>query len=70
MMPGGWELVLILVVIVLLFGSKRIPESMRSIGQGIRAFKDEMSSDKDKSKDTRNDQTTSNRPSDDRPRQS
>ena len=39
-MPGGWELVLIVFVILLLFGAKRIPELARGIGRGIREFKD------------------------------
>ena len=34
------ELVLILVVVLLLFGGKKIPELMRGIGTGIREFKD------------------------------
>lgn len=45
MMPGGWEWVLIIIVVVFFFGARRIPEMFRSVGQGIRAFKDEMSSD-------------------------
>lgn len=35
----GWEWIIILVVILLLFGGKRIPELMRSIGKGIKSFK-------------------------------
>jgi sec-independent protein translocase protein TatA len=37
--PGLPELLLILVVIVLLFGGKKIPEVMRGLGQGIKEFK-------------------------------
>jgi sec-independent protein translocase protein TatA len=37
--PGGWELILILVVIVLLFGAKKLPELARGIGQSIKEFK-------------------------------
>ena len=40
--PGGWELVLILAVGVALFGSKRLPDSARSIGRSLRIFKAEM----------------------------
>ncbi len=36
---GGAELILIMVVILLLFGAKRIPEIARGLGQGIREFK-------------------------------
>ncbi len=36
----GWEPVLILAVVLLLFGGKKIPELMKGIGKGIRGFKD------------------------------
>lgn len=36
--PGGPELILILVVILLLFGGKKIPELARGIGKGIKEF--------------------------------
>ncbi|MDP4680024.1 MAG: twin-arginine translocase TatA/TatE family subunit [Cyclobacteriaceae bacterium] len=39
-MPGGWELVIIVLVIILLFGAKKIPELAKGIGKGIREFKD------------------------------
>ena len=39
-MPGGGELILIIVAILLLFGGKKIPELMRGIGKGMREFKD------------------------------
>jgi sec-independent protein translocase protein TatA len=38
-----WELVLILVVVLLLFGAKRLPEMGRSLGKGMREFKDAVS---------------------------
>lgn len=37
--PGGWEWILIIIVIVLLFGAKKIPELMRGLGSGVREFK-------------------------------
>jgi sec-independent protein translocase protein TatA len=37
---GGGSLILIFLVIVLLFGAKRIPELARGLGKGIREFKD------------------------------
>jgi sec-independent protein translocase protein TatA len=37
---GGGSLILIFLVIVLLFGAKRIPELARGLGRGIREFKD------------------------------
>jgi sec-independent protein translocase protein TatA len=36
---GGWEWVVVILAVVLLFGSKRIPDVARSLGQGIREFK-------------------------------
>jgi sec-independent protein translocase protein TatA len=41
-MPQGWEWIIILVVVLLLFGGKKIPELMKGIGKGIRGFKDGM----------------------------
>ena len=39
--PVGWqEMILILVVLLLLFGAKRLPEMGRSLGRGMREFKD------------------------------
>ncbi len=37
-MPGGTELIVILFVVLLLFGGKKIPELMRGLGKGIREF--------------------------------
>ena len=38
-MPGGWEIVLIALLILLMFGAKKLPELARGLGQGIREFK-------------------------------
>ena len=38
-MPGLLEIVVILVVVLLLFGAKRLPEIGRALGEGIREFK-------------------------------
>lgn len=38
LMPSGWEIFVILFVILLLFGGRKIPELMRGIGKGIREF--------------------------------
>ena len=40
-LPRGWELVLVVLVIVLLFGSKRLPDAARSVGRSLRIFKAE-----------------------------
>ncbi|MEJ8756453.1 twin-arginine translocase TatA/TatE family subunit [Pontibacter sp. H259] len=37
---GGPELILILLVVIIFFGAKRIPELARGLGKGIREFKD------------------------------
>jgi sec-independent protein translocase protein TatA len=37
-LPGGMELFLLIFVVLLLFGGKKIPELMRGIGKGIREF--------------------------------
>ena len=39
--PSGWELVILLAVLVLLFGATKLPTAARSIGQSIRIFKAE-----------------------------
>ena len=39
-MPQGTEWLIILVVVLLLFGGKKIPELMKGIGKGVRGFKD------------------------------
>lgn len=37
-LPGGMELIVILFVVLLLFGGKKIPELMKGLGKGIREF--------------------------------
>lgn len=40
-LPNGWELILVLLVGILLFGSKKLPGAARSLGQSLRIFKAE-----------------------------
>lgn len=47
-MPGGMEWVLIIFVIVLLFGARKIPELMKGLGSGIKEFKKAASMDEEK----------------------
>lgn len=37
---GVWEIVLIILALLLLFGGKKIPELMKGLGKGMREFKD------------------------------
>lgn len=39
--PGGWELVLVVLVIVLFFGAAKLPELARGSGRALRIFKAE-----------------------------
>ncbi|NNC50128.1 MAG: twin-arginine translocase TatA/TatE family subunit [Flaviramulus sp.] len=47
---GPWQIALIVVVVLLLFGGKKIPELMRGLGSGIKEFKD-ASKEEDKKED-------------------
>lgn len=39
---GPWELVIIALVVLLLFGGKKIPELMKGLGKGLKSFKEGM----------------------------
>ena len=39
--PSGWELAIVFLVILLLFGAKRLPEMARGSGRALRIFKEE-----------------------------
>ncbi len=39
---GPWEIVIIALVILLLFGGKKIPELMKGLGKGVKSFKQGM----------------------------
>ena len=43
---GPWEILLILIVILILFGARRLPELARGLGQGINEFRDAVDSSK------------------------
>ena len=45
---GFQELILIVLIILLIFGAKKIPEFMKGLGKGIRSFKDGMNGTDDK----------------------
>lgn len=42
-MPGGYEWILILIVVLVLFGGRKIPELMRGLGRGVKEFKEGVS---------------------------
>ena len=44
---GPFEIVVILIIALIVFGPKRLPELGRSMGRGIREFKNSVTSDKD-----------------------
>jgi sec-independent protein translocase protein TatA len=49
---GPMELIIVLVIVLLIFGAKRLPELGKSLGSGMREFKDSVSG-KDKDDDDR-----------------
>ena len=48
---GPWQIILIAIVILLLFGGKKIPELMRGLGGGIKEFKKASKEDEDDKSD-------------------
>ena len=42
---GPWQIVLLVVLVILLFGGRKIPELMRGLGTGIKEFKDASKED-------------------------
>jgi sec-independent protein translocase protein TatA len=56
-LPQGAEWIIILVVVLLLFGGRKIPELMKGIGKGIRGFKDGLKEIED---DVKSDESSSN----------
>mgnify|MGYP001484802681 FL=1 len=43
---GPWEILLVLIVVLVLFGAKRLPELARGLGLGINEFRDAVDSSK------------------------
>lgn len=50
-MVGPWQIAIILVLVLLLFGGKKIPELMKGLGSGIKEFKDATKEDEDKTEE-------------------
>lgn len=42
MVFGTWEIIAIVLVVLLLFGGKKIPELMKGLGKGVKSFKEGM----------------------------
>lgn len=53
-MPGPLEVVLILLVVLLLFGAKRLPEIGRALGEGIKEFKKALGGSKEDDSQNKN----------------
>jgi len=51
--PGPWQIVIILVIVLLLFGGKKIPELMRGLGKGVNEFKKGKEEGEDDKKETK-----------------
>jgi len=49
---GPWEIILIVLALLLLFGGRKIPEIMKGFGKGIKEFKDATSGNKEENKDS------------------
>lgn len=46
-MVGPWQIVLIVALVLLLFGGRKIPELMRGLGGGVKEFKNAVKEDED-----------------------
>ncbi len=46
-LPSGSEWIIVALLILLLFGGKKIPELMRGLGKGVKSFKDGVNEAKD-----------------------
>lgn len=55
---GAPELILILVLLIVFFGAKKIPDLMKGMGRGIKEFKDAVNKDYSKDIDGDNNNTT------------
>ena len=51
-MFGAWEIVLIVLVVLLIFGGRKIPELMKGLGQGMKEFKKATKDNSDDEKDS------------------
>ncbi|MBC34606.1 MAG: twin-arginine translocase TatA/TatE family subunit [Bacteroidetes bacterium] len=54
-MVGPWQIVIIAIIVLLLFGGKKIPELMKGIGRGVKEFKEGINPDEEKEKQEKKD---------------
>lgn len=50
-MFGGQEIILVLIIVVILFGGKKIPELMKGVGKGLKEFKKQTKDDETEKKE-------------------
>ena len=55
-MFGHWEIILIVLAILLLFGGKKIPELMKGLGSGVKEFKKGINEDNEPEKEKKADE--------------
>ena len=61
---GPWEILLVLIVVLVLFGAKRLPELARGLGLGINEFRDAVDSSKKEIMDVIDSEKADNKTSD------
>lgn len=52
--PSPWQIIVILVIVLLLFGGKKIPELMKGLGSGVKNFKKAINEDDEEDKKPEN----------------
>lgn len=52
---GFWEIIIIALVVLLIFGGKKIPELMKGLGKGVKSFKEGIKEVEDEVKDVKKD---------------
>jgi len=56
--PQGWQLVILLIVIIVVFGAARLPNAARSLGKSLKIFKKEVQDLRDNDDDGNDDDDT------------
>ncbi|MEH0057812.1 MULTISPECIES: Sec-independent protein translocase subunit TatA [Auritidibacter] len=58
MLPKGWPLVIVIILILLLFAAPKLPQLARNLGQSMRIFRSEVKQMKDEDQDSEKSQTS------------